>query len=373
MKKPNKEKIPPKPAFQKFYENIIENMPDGVTVVDKALKIKVFNQSIQQLTGFSSGRVMNKPFETVFFNNPSLKKRVEDVLKSGTTYTDFDQKLISRYKSEIFIGITAAPLLDSQGKIEGAVLIVRDLTHIKKLEEALRRKERFSSLGSLSAGMAHEIKNPLVGIRGAAQLLGEDAGDTEMREYTQVIIKEVDRINKIVEELLSLSEPRKPEMKPVNIHRILDQILILEKTGVKEKNISFVEKYDPSLPKIVGDEKLLTQVFLNLIRNSIESMPNGGEIKVTTGISSEHVLNLSSQLVRIEIEDSGGGIPQEIKEEIFTPFFTTKNEGTGLGLSISNQIIEEHSGRLELQSGKVKGTVTRVYLPAVRKKQTGRD
>lgn len=369
MNKPVKKNTPNRPAFQKFYENIIENMPDGVAVIDKDLKIKVFNQSMQELTGLSSKRVLGKPFETVFSGNPSLKKLVKGVFKSGTTYTDFDQKLTNRFKTEVSVGVTASPLLDANGAIEGVVLTVRDLAHVKRLEEALRRKDKFSTLGNLSAGMAHEIKNPLVGIKGAAQLLRVEFSDETTEEYTNVIVKEVDRINRIVEELLSISHPSKPEMKPMNIHRVLDQVLVLEKAGSKGKKISFMESYDPSIPDIMGDEKQLTQVFLNLIRNSIESIESKGKIALTTGISSERVVDLRTQMVLIKIEDNGKGIPGDIKEDIFTPFFTTKKEGTGLGLSVTHRIIEEHKGRLEIVSSKEKGTVVRVYLPVFNEKK----
>lgn len=352
-------------SLKKFYENIIENLPDGIAVIDKDLFVKIFNQKMEELTGFSSRKVLGKPFETSFVESPSLKALINKVLKSGKTYTDFDQILKKRDGTSIPVGITVSPSIDSEGDTQGAVLIVRDLTGIKKLEEALRRSDRLSSLGTLSAGMAHEIKNPLVGIRGAAQLLKEELPGEDTKEYINVILKEVDRINRIVEELLTISHPQKPQFKPVNIHRLLDEILMLEKTAIKGKRIVFVQGYDPSLPHIMGDEKQLIQVFLNLIRNSIESMPDGGEIVLTTRISSQHVVKSHTGTVLVEIRDNGRGVPLEIKEEIFTPFFTTKKKGTGLGLTISNRIVDEHNGRLEIQSDENRGTTARVYLPAV--------
>lgn len=350
---------------KKFYENIIESIPDGIAVIDKDLVIKVFNQSMEELTGFSSRRVLGKSVETSFLYNPFLKELVIKVLKSGKIYTAFDHRIQKKDRTSISVEVSVSPLIDLKGDTQGAVFIIRDLSRIKKLEEILRRNDRLSSLGTLSASMAHEIKNPLVGIRGAAQLLKEEFSDRDIKEYTNVIVKEVDRINRIAEELLTISHPKKPEFKTVNIHKVLDTILVLEKMGIKGKRVSFVKRYDPSLPDIIGDEKQLIQVFLNLIRNSIESMPNGGDIILTTMISSGHVVKLYSQMVLIEIEDSGRGIPPEIQEEIYTPFFTTKKEGAGLGLSIPNRIIEDHNGRLEILSDGKKGTIARVYLSTI--------
>jgi len=355
-----------KTSQKNFYENIIESIPDGIAVIDKNLVIKVFNPSMEELIGFSSGKVLEKSFEIPFRDNPFLKELVIKVLKSGKIYTAFDHRLKKKERTFISVEVSVSPLVDLKGGTQGAILIIRDLSRIKKLEEILRRNEKLSSLTTLSASMAHEIKNPLVGIRGAAQLLKEEFKDRDIKEYTNVIVKEVDRINRIVEELLTISHPKKPEFKPVNIHKVLDEILVLEKMVTKEKKISFIKRYDPSLPHIIGDEKQLTQVFLNLIRNSIESMPNGGDIVLTTMISSGHVVKLFFQMVLIEIEDSGRGIPLEIQEEIYTPFFTTKKEGTGLGLSISNRIIEDHNGRLEILSDGKKGTITRIYLPTIK-------
>jgi two-component system nitrogen regulation sensor histidine kinase GlnL len=234
------------------------------------------------------------------------------------------------------------------------------------LEESQRPADRLAALGQLAAAMAHEIKNPLLGIRGAAQLLREELLHDDLREYPEVIIREADRLNALLEEMLDFARPHPLKQETVNLHEVLDNVLALERPSCQARGILVRQQYDPSLPDISADRHRLTQVFLNLVRNAWEAMPHGGTLTLTTKTASEFVRFKpgTGPILLIEVADEGGGISLEVQEKLFTPFFTTKPTGSGLGLVISHKIVEEHGGRLAMKSSPGKGTTVRVYLPA---------
>ena len=225
-------------------------------------------------------------------------------------------------------------------------------------------------MGLSPAGLAHEVKNPLGGIKGAAQLLELELPEgSELRDYTRVMLKEVQRVNRIVEELLELASPRRLQPTKVNLHKTLGDILILQKRAVGKKKISFLQHFDPSIPPVLGDEALLIQLFLNLIKNAVEAVGDSGLIKVTSRILADYSMTQKGErrarMVAIEISDDGPGIHKEEMEHLFTPFFTTKPNGTGLGLAICHKIISEHRGMIKVDSHPARGTTFTVMLPMI--------
>jgi two-component system nitrogen regulation sensor histidine kinase GlnL len=251
---------------------------------------------------------------------------------------------------------------------DGAMLIIRDLSRVRELEETLRRADQLAMLATLAAGLAHEIKNPLGGIKGAAQLLAmELQDDSPLREYTRVMVKETERINGIIEELMDLGKPRPALMREVNLARVLGDIVLLQKEAARGQRIDFVLSLDPSIPPVQGDEHLLTRLFLNLIKNAREAVDRDGRIDITCKISAEYHLTIPgtrpSPLVVVKIRDTGCGISADEIERIFTPYYTTKTKGSGLGLAICQKIVEDHRGFLKLTSTPGEGTEFSVWLP----------
>jgi len=230
----------------------------------------------------------------------------------------------------------------------------------------------------IAAGIAHEVKNPLVGIRGAAQLMRGDlqtmTGDMPsqcrgMTEYLDVILKEADRLNNVLEGILDFTRSKPRDMKASNIHSVLDRALLLNEESARQQSIVLARLYDPSLPDVYGSEDQLMQVFLNIIKNAVEAMPRGGKLTVVTRISDLFTTiqadGMKYQLMVVKISDTGGGIKQEHLQDIFTPFFTTKDRGVGLGLALSYQIVQEHQGTIRVESQASEGTTFSVYLPLV--------
>jgi two-component system nitrogen regulation sensor histidine kinase GlnL len=268
------------------------------------------------------------------------------------------------------VSVTTTPLLLDTGEKIGTIIVLRDLSNIRELEGIVRQADRLSTLGTVAAGLAHEIKNPLGGIKGAAQLLEHELPlESDLHDYTKVMIREVERINRIVEELLDLASPRKIELASVNIHQVVGDIIFLQKRSIDGREISIQQHFDPSIPSILADERLLTQLFLNLVKNALEAIGDEGLLRITTRMVSDYSMTKKgerpSRMVAIDIADNGPGISKEDQELLFTPFFTTKSGGTGLGLAICHKIVSEHRGMIKVDSEKGRGTTFTVMLPLI--------
>ena len=222
-------------------------------------------------------------------------------------------------------------------------------------------------MGTLAAGLAHEIRNPLGGIKGAAQLLRRSAdSDPSVRDFTDIMIREVDRVNQLMEQLLDLSRPSQVTLAAINIHEVLEDVLLLETQALTDKELHIRKRFDPSLPPIRGDRAQLTQVFLNLVKNAFQAMDAGGVLTVTTRLETDYHIRepgtAPNRLIWVDLADEGYGIAEEHLAHIFSPFFTTKVNGTGLGLATCYRIMREHGGTIRVESVTGKGSTFRVSL-----------
>jgi len=352
-----------------LYGMILENIDRSVIAFDQEGRITLFNPAAEALMERSSRQMIGKHYQELFKDQETLLYLVKVALMESRSITDDEGLyLIRANASPLPVNAYAAPIFSKRGSQDGAVMIIRDLSRIKDLESTLRRADRLSMLGTLAAGLAHEIKNPLGGIKGAAQLLSmELAHESSLQDYTQIMIKEVERINFIIEELMDLGNPRPPEIGDVDLTKILDDIVLLQREAARSQNIRFILKLDPSIPPVQGDENLLTRLFLNLVKNAREAINHDGEVLIETRIASNYHLTgpgrRSSPMVDISISDTGCGIALDQMERIFTPYFTTKSKGSGLGLAISQKIIEDHHGLLKIESAPGVGTTMLVSLP----------
>lgn len=359
-------------ADPQLYVRVLENIDRAVIAVDRNGRITLFNPAAQTCTGLSERQSCGRRFDELFAGNDGLLYLLRAALEEGRSISDHENILLHRtIGPPLSVSVSVSPLPNDQGDVDGAVMIVRDLTRIRELEEAVRRSDRLSMLGAMAAGLAHEIKNPLGGIKGAAQLLAmELSGHGQLTEYTDVMVREVERVNSIIEELMDLTRPRQATFAEVNLTRILNDIVLFQKESQRGKAIEFILHLDPSIPPIRGDGNLLTRLFLNLVKNAAEAIEGAGRVEISTRVATEFHMHKPGArpvpMIRVEIRDTGKGMPAAELEHIFTPFYTTKDYGSGLGLATCQKIVNEHDGLIKVESSVGNGSLFSVSLPFLR-------
>ncbi|MCD6525858.1 MAG: PAS domain-containing protein [Desulfuromonas sp.] len=355
--------------------NILASTTEAVIAINSTNHIVLLNPAAQTLTGLSLRQAIDQPITTIFKGQKGLLYLIHTAMSEGRSISDRETIQLSRpHAPELPISATASPLFTDNGHQEGVILILHDASNLRQLEQDVQRVDRLAMLGTLAAGLAHEIKNPLGGVKGAAQLLAmELTGRQDLLEYTAVMIKETDRINEIIDELMDLSTPRPQALNDVNLSKVITDIVLLQKQSPDATDTRFILQLDPTIPPIIGDQTLLTRLFLNIIKNAAEATTTDGKITISTRIDTEHHLTRPGQgptpFVVIKITDNGCGISKSVLKNIFTPFYTTKNFGSGLGLAISQKIVSDHDGLLHLESIQGQGTCCTIHLPFKRDKK----
>ncbi len=284
-------------------------------------------------------------------------------------------QLGERLMSNSYIGLSIYPY-DEQPKVQKYIMVFSEITQTKRIQAEIIRMDRMASLGVLSAGIAHEIRNPLAGIKAMAQSLEDElADDPGKLEYISRILRQVNRLEKLLKAFFSYARPMRPDPKRCSIKKVINEVLPLIQSRFREKRIRVETNYAEDLNDVFVDQNQIQQVFLNLFINAIDAMPDGGVLKISA--KNAHTVQpvidrrnpipnlLSDKFIEISVADSGKGMTPDVLEQVFNPFFTTKPQGTGLGLSIVYQIIREHGGQIDVQSTPGKGTTFNILLPAV--------
>lgn len=331
-------------------EKFFDNVPAAVITIDNTGKITTFNSAASVITGLKYNEVMNKNIDNdVFKNMLSITNLLFDGLNNGVVYAKHMVKISNSSNLKTAVLVNTSIQKDSRGNIIGVIGVFRSAEELMKMEQSISRAKSLASLGVLSAGMAHEIRNPLTSIKGYAQYIKSELGENnELTDDVSVIENEVDRLNGILTNFLEFARPEKPNLKSEDANTVINRVVKLVKRDILPENIK-IETELSDIPYIYIDENQIERVIINLILNSIQAMPDGGVIKLTTEKDNDNYVN-------IIIEDNGIGIPKENYEKIFEPFFTTRNKGTGLGLAICSRIIENHGGFIEVTSAVNKGT-----------------
>ena len=355
------------------FEALLAGLPDAVVGVDGELRVVIWNPAAEALLGRSSRRSLGRSLKEIFPPDTSLFRHLNEALTTGESRSESSAVIDTADGRPVHVSIVAAPLAGSSGAVSAAVAVVRDVTRLHQLEAEMRRGQTLAAAGQIAIGLAHEIRNPLGAIRGAVQLMKRELGDeARWSEYIEVLLKEVDRVNRIIEMLLDLGRPVSLRTVPLNIHQLLERVALMSEAMAAAHNVQIVRRYDPSLPPILADEDRMIQVFHNLVRNAIEAMPQGGRVGLITRLSMDPLfakvdlgLGLRSMAL-VQVEDEGEGIPEAVRARLFTPFFTTKDKGLGLGLALCHRIVEEHRGSIHVASEPGKGTAVSCFLPIAR-------
>lgn len=365
--------------LKNFYENIIQNLKSGLVTVNQQMEISHINESAEEMLGYHKGELTGKPIRIILSDSENaedcvLKKQVEALEMNCGHLSEIEMKC----KDGCLIPMEAcfSVITDSAQEIKGLSCIFRDITEKKLMEQHFARIERLASLGELTAGVAHEIKNPLAGINGALQILSQ-AFSTESpeREVFKEIFRQIKRLDQSVQHLLEFAVPVKPDFGPVKLIDVINRTILLVDNKINAKRIKTRVNLDSDHPPLQGDLYLLQQAILNILLNALEAMDSGDLLEIHTcwadkASECSRIKCISSlnrtfaQGVRVVIRDTGCGIATKDLDSIFNPFFTTKNHGTGLGLSITHRIIEQHQGSIFVESKPGDGTLFIINFPS---------
>ena len=360
-------KLPPMPRHPVEHDLLLAALPHPILVLAPDNRIVYANAAAEAF--FSTGIVVLKRMrldEVVAFGCP-LMALIDQVRRSGSTVNEYGVEVTTpKFSGAELVDVYSGPLPDQSDLI---VLMLQQRNMALMIERQLTHRAAARSVSGLAAVLAHEIKNPLSGIRGAAQLLEHELSDQD-RSLTQLICSETDRIRNLVDRMEVFGDERPLTMEPVNIHDVLDHVRRLCESGAG-RGIRYLEDYDPSLPPVPGNRDKLVQAFLNLMKNAVETIgdnKNHGRIVMQTSFRPGVRLSVPGSGKRIglplmiQIEDNGSGIPEHLKSNLFDPFVTTKRTGTGLGLALVAKIIGDHGGIVEFDSDPER-TIFRVLLP----------
>ncbi|MGO8914420.1 MAG: two-component system sensor histidine kinase NtrB [Stellaceae bacterium] len=345
---------------------VLAALPDPVLVVDATGTLIYVNAAAEQFFDTSAATLLGTKLSEMLPADSPVFALIDNVRASGHSVSEYGVSLETPRLGAHVVTVQATPIAENRAEV---VVTLQERSIAHKIDRQLTHRNAARSVTAMAAMLAHEVKNPLSGIRGAAQLLEENCGASD-RELTRLICDESDRICALVDRMEVFSDQRPIERGPVNIHEVLERVRLVAQTGFA-RHVRFVEDYDPSLPPVHGNRDLLIQVFLNLVKNAAEAVPaQGGEIQIASAYQHGVRLAVAGSDARIHLPlvisiiDNGEGIPEELGQHLFDPFVTTKHNGTGLGLALVAKVIGDHGGIIEFDS-QPRRTVFRVSLPTV--------
>jgi len=349
--------------LQAFHENIVRSISSGVFTADGTGAITSFNPAAQEVTGYSMGQVLGRSWREIFNWHPARSSDAGPV-DAVPPMTRFEVECKGAGGNRLVLGMTVSPLHE-QGEPHGLVGVFKDLTQIRDLEEEMRRKEWLANLGEMSAGMAHEIRNPLGALAGAMQMLRkESVADATDRRLMDIAIREATRLDAIITEFLQYARPPALDLAEHNINKILAETLdLVQHEARNRKQITIATSLAGGSLLAQVDQNQMRQVFWNLATNAFDAMPEGGQLTITTGCRHVDAAGRKGDVVEISFQDTGEGIPTANLDKIFLPFFTTKKEGSGLGLAAVHRIVDLHGGWIKVESQTEQGTRFVVCLP----------
>ncbi|MDR6727371.1 two-component system, sporulation sensor kinase E [Paenibacillus amylolyticus] len=343
-------------AVKEHLESIINQTADAIHITDLDGNVLRVNRAFEQLYGWRSREVEGRTLKIIPPEAEEERREQHAQLIEGMSITSNETTWMKKDGTRVEVSVSTAPVRDEEGEITALISVSRDITSRNRMEELLRRSEKLTTVGQLAAGVAHEIRNPLTTLRGFLQL--QQQTNKLNHRHLDLMLSELDRINLIVGEFLILAKPQAVHFQDRDIRFILGDVISLLDSQAHLHGVEFVLSASSDSAMVHCEENQLKQVFINLLKNGMEAMPNGGSIQIR--LHHEEELNR----VRIEIKDEGIGIPEEMMPKLGEPFFTNKESGTGLGLMVSQRIIQSHKGMMDIRSVMNKGTTVIIDLPA---------
>lgn len=329
-------------------QRILDNLTHPVLMLDANLRLDFINPAGEMLFAISAKRLVGQCAPALLPSGSHLLEAIEKGQQSGHPFTEHEIQITLPGRREVTVDCTVTPLAEA-GNASGLLVELQQLDRQLRISREEHQLAQQETMRLLVRGLAHEIKNPLGGLRGAAQLLERELPDPELKEYTNIIIGEADRLRNLVDTMLGPNALSQKES--INIHQVLEhvrQLVSVEKSG----SVTFISDYDPSIPEIHGDRDQLVQAVLNIVGNAVQAIGEQGEIILRTRAQRQFTIGQTCHklVCRIEIIDNGPGIPEDIIENIFYPMVTSRADGTGLGLSIAQTLISQHNGLIQCDS-----------------------
>lgn len=344
-----------------FLQNVLESLTAGVITVDLNGEINSINRAGCAILRVAPKDIIGKDYRDIFHRTLASSHSLLDLLSEARPYRNIEKDIYVDEKTTIPISVSSARITDSNGNAVGALEVFVDLTEIKRMEEEIARVKSLAALGEVAAVIAHEVRNPLSGIAGFAALLRKDLGDDHANiNYVDKIITGVDKLNRSVTSLLEYARDLKHDPRQSDLKDLLQETVDFFNVDLSARqSLSRIELELPPDPIICRfDRENLFGAFVNLLKNADEAMPAGGKIKIKAAVKGE--------LARVSISDEGGSVPDEIKDKIFVPFFTTREGGTGLGLALVKKVVDAHRGMIEVTTNKRSGSTFVIALPTSR-------
>ncbi len=342
---------------RKFASELVTSLPMGIVVVNENAVITYINEVACYLLKTNIHNARKRKAKDFF---PASLLKLHEAVKTGTPVVENEVILKTQKNVVTPVAVTVTDVVGEQGNFIGFVFILKDLSELRSLEIEIQRKEKLAAVGTLAAGIAHEVRNPLSSIRGYATFFGSlfDSG-TKNQKAANIMAEEVDRVNRVISELLEFARPVNLKLEETDITEFVNNSLRIIKYEAEMANVKIIKSIDSPIPNVEIDNDRFSQVLLNLYINGIQAMKNGGDLTVKVGLKEEGVV--------FEVSDTGKGIPPENQVNIFNPYFTTKKMGTGLGLAIVYKVIESHHGTINIISSEAKGTTFVISIPINRK------
>jgi PAS domain S-box-containing protein len=352
-------------ALKERTDRILAGMPDGVLVLGPAGLVVTLNRAAERIFGLARADASDRHFLDVFAPHAGVRNIIEQIYDDPNASSTYETKIFCTGAESVPVAITWSLIADESDSGPTIILNIQDLTEVKRIERQLRRSQRLAALGTMAAGVAHEIRNPLGGIRGASQLLAREMKDNpRLHEFTEVIVQEVDRLDRTVEQLLGFARPTKSDMAPIHIEDVIERALVMVKPEIEKKRIHVEKDFPQGLRRIRASQSQMTQLFLNLFLNALQAMPEAGTLSITIREES-HAGGAEKTALIVTVTDTGHGMSRQTLEHLFMPFYTNRDSGTGLGLAIAHKIIEEHGGTIDAASKEGKGTTFTMSFPEI--------
>lgn len=350
-------------ALASYTDNILRSIAAGVLTLDRDGRVLTWNKAAEDIIQIPAHEAVGQHFTALVerigiseADKQKLTSVIKSVIETGEKFLGYKQEYHPLGEEPVYVNMNIAQLRDHTGETLGLVIIFEDITKEILMEQEMRRISELAAVGQLAATIAHELRNPLSSIKGAAQYLRNEYEDhTAVREFLDIIIEEVNVLNKITTEFLDFARPTKVNLRETDVNDVLFRTVQFMQLDIQRQNVEVSQHFAYDLPKIMADERQLEQVFRNMVLNAVQAMPDGGKLTISTQAAKNGV--------RITISDTGMGIPERDLNQIFVPFFTTKTKGTGLGLAIVQKVIANHGGSISVKSTVGKGTRFEILLP----------